>query len=710
MDKTMDKYKDYVGKVLDKRYRILDVVGIGGMAVVLKAEDLVMNRLVALKILSESLNGDKAMEQRFINESKAVAMASHKNIVSIYDVAIFTDMKYIVMEFLDGITLKEYIDGKGILFWKEAAFYAIQILRALEHAHSKGIVHRDIKPQNIMLNKSGEIKVTDFGIAKLPNASALTVAEKAIGTVYYISPEQASGKPTDFHADLYSVGILLYEMATGRLPFVHENALNVAMMQVNEIPVEPIKINSAIPEGLNQIILKAMEKDPANRFPSAHSMLKALEVLYNNPDVVFTSGSTEAALPPNTVNLNCIETADIGDISPFLGTDTAVFADKKAARQNKTEPKKTGGKKKKGEKRSIFPGVSHSMFPIIAGVWLAVMIVVVVMLLFMLKSYFLPMFVDTTNKPDEVYIPDLVGQIYDDELKAHLLAGAGRGEDNGIKVLDENVSVVYSNKPKNEILQQSKHGAVIRPDGSEYYTGLTLVISMGPRISTYRDQRFMTKSYVESKLNEWGIEDITVISVGPEHGNTNKISKTDMEYATTNQVLRVEYTATGAELVDGAPLEEGSKISIYIFIPNSEATMVDLTGMTEEEARRALGAIGLSLGEVTQRVSEEENGTVIEQSYAVDEVLPVGTTVDIVISKQRPKLVMPSLVGLTLEEAENSLIRANISNYVFIYEDSDDEETGTVIAQSFEEGEEIPVDEIVEITVARAVDESSESE
>lgn len=709
----MDKYKDYVGKVLDKRYRILDVVGVGGMAVVLKAEDLVMNRLVALKILSSDLNGDKAMEQRFINESKAVAMASHKNIVSIYDVAIFTDMKYIVMEFLDGITLKEYIDGKGRLLWKEATFYAIQILRALEHAHSKGIVHRDIKPQNIMLNKSGEIKVTDFGIAKLPNASALTVAEKAIGTVYYISPEQASGKPTDFRADLYSVGILLYEMATGRLPFVHENALNVAMMQVNNIPVEPIKVTPDIPEGLNQIILKAMEKDPSARFPSAHSMLKALELLYNNPELVFTSGSAEAALPPNTVNLNSIATASIGEIVPFSNVDTAIFENQKSQKQTAEESSKEGKNKnkKKKEKRSIFTGSSHSMFPIITGIWLAAMIVMVALGIFFFKAYFMPMFIDNDNKADEVYIPDLVGRIYDDELKAELLSGAGRGEDNGIQILEENVSVVYSNKPKNEIIQQSKHGSVIRPDGNKYYTGLTIVISKGPRVSVYEDQLLMTKSYVESKFNSWGVSDIIIENVGPEYGNTNKISKTDMEHATTNQVLRVEYADTGVELKAGDLIEEGSKIRLYVFVPNSETKMPELLGLTEAEARKALGAVGLTVGEVTERLSDEENGVVIEQAYEEGEVVPVGTVVDFVISKQRPKLIMPNLIGLTIDEAENALLRANISEYTFVYEETEDEEPDIVIDQSFEPDEEIPAGEIVEITVSRSpvVDTSSDS-
>ncbi len=696
----MDNYEEYVGKVLDKRYKILDVVGHGGMAVVLKAEDLVMNRLVALKILSSDFNGDQAMEQRFINESKAVAMSSHKNIVSIYDVAIFSDMKYIVMEFLDGITLKEYIDKKGILFWREASFYALQILKALEHAHSKGIVHRDIKPQNIMLNKNAEIKVTDFGIAKLPNASALTVDEKAIGTVYYISPEQASGKATDFHADLYSVGIMLYEMATGRLPFVHENALNVAMMQVNTIPEAPIKHNPAIPEGLNQIILKAMEKDPANRFASAHSMLKALEVLYNNPDVVFTVGSTEAAAVPNTVNIDSIETASIGEIIPYDGVDVSVFGSKAIDQQVKEPSKKAVAKKSKKKKRSLFTGASHSMFPIIAGVWSAVVIVFVAVLAFLFSSYIKPLF-DGSDKPQEIYVPNLVGEIYDDELIEYLKNGADRGNQNGIVILDKNVTHVNSHKPKGEILEQSKYGNVVLPDGNEYYNGLKLTISLGPMSYKYENQLLMTKSYVESKFNSWGVYDITVIHVGPEHGNGGKISAEDMKYATTNQVLRIE-NADGEPIKEGDVIVEGSKVKLYVFVPNTEAKMPSLLGLTEEEARRELGAVGLTLGEVTEKESEIETGLVIEQQYEAEEMLLVGTTVDIVVSKQRPKLIMPAVIGLTKSEAEDMLLRAGIDGlYTFVYEETDEVEPGVVLAQSVEEGEELPEGETVEITLSR---------
>lgn len=283
----MENYERYVGAVLDNRYRIEKVIGIGGMAVVFKAVDMLMRRNVAVKILKDDIAKDEQSVKRFINESKAVSMLSHPNIVNIYDVSMKNAEKYIVMEYIEGITLKNYMTKKGVLSLREIIGYTEQVLRALEHAHAKGIVHRDIKPQNIMLLKNGIVKVTDFGIAKLPNAETVTMTDKAIGTVYYISPEQASGDNIDARSDIYSLGVMMYEMATGKLPFTADSPVSVALMQINEAAVAPRELNDHIPKGLEQIITRAIEKSPDMRYQNVSQMMRQLMKLKENPSIQF---------------------------------------------------------------------------------------------------------------------------------------------------------------------------------------------------------------------------------------------------------------------------------------------------------------------------------------------------------------------------------------------------------------------------------------
>lgn len=282
----MDKY---LGKRLDGRYEMRELIGVGGMAYVYKAYDAVDDRIVAVKILKdEYLNSDEFV-RRFRNESKAIAILNHPNIVKVLDVGFGERLQYIVMEYIDGITLKEYLDQRKDIRWKEAVHFTVQILRALQHAHDKGIVHRDIKPQNIMLLSDGTIKVTDFGIARLTRSDMKATVEgnKAIGSVHYISPEQARGEITDEKTDLYSVGIMLYETLTGCLPFEADNAVSVAIMQMQSEAKAPHLINDEIPEGLEQITLKAMQKDTTKRYQSAAEMLSDFDEFKRNPSIKF---------------------------------------------------------------------------------------------------------------------------------------------------------------------------------------------------------------------------------------------------------------------------------------------------------------------------------------------------------------------------------------------------------------------------------------
>ena len=285
-----EQYKDYIGTVLDERYLIDGLIGVGGMAVVFEARDTyINNNRVAIKMLKNEVASDEIMVKRFKNESKAESMLKHRNIVDIHDVSVKGHEKYIVMEYVEGITLKNYLKGKGgPLSFEELICYTRQILKALSVAHESGIIHRDIKPQNIMVLQNGLIKVMDFGIAKLPNAETVTVSDKAIGTVYYMSPEQAKGGiKIDARSDIYSLGAMLYELATGVLPFTGETPLSVVLKQINEDPVPPRKINKEIPVGLEQIILCAMSKKPQDRFQSADIMLDFVKQLYKNKDIKF---------------------------------------------------------------------------------------------------------------------------------------------------------------------------------------------------------------------------------------------------------------------------------------------------------------------------------------------------------------------------------------------------------------------------------------
>ena len=285
----------YIGKLLDNRYEILELVGTGGMAKVYKARDHRLNRLVAIKILREELAQDAEFRRRFHDESQAVAMLSHPNIVAVYDVSRSSELEYIVMELIDGITLKQYMQKKGKLNWREALHFIIQITKALGHAHSRGIIHRDIKPHNIMVLRDGSVKVADFGIARVASGGHSTLTQEALGSVHYISPEQARGSHIDSRSDLYSAGVVLYEMITNRLPFEGDTPVSVAIQHINSIPLSPRELDPAIPEALEAITMKAMAPNPDDRYLSANEMLADLEEFRKNPNINFDYNSAEFA-------------------------------------------------------------------------------------------------------------------------------------------------------------------------------------------------------------------------------------------------------------------------------------------------------------------------------------------------------------------------------------------------------------------------------
>ncbi len=362
----MDKY---VGKRLDGRYEIREIIGVGGMAVVYKAYDNVDDKIVAIKILKDEFTGNDEFLRRFKNESKAIAVLSHPNIVKVFDVSFGDLIQYIVMEYIDGITLKEYIEQQGPLSWNDAVRLTLQILRGLQHAHDKGVVHRDVKPHNIMVLADGTIKVTDFGIARFARSGQRTITDKAIGSVHYISPEQARGENTDEKADIYSVGVMLYEMITGTLPFQAESAVSVAIMQLQKDPKLPRDINGSIPLGLEQITMHAMQKEPARRYKSAAEMLCDLEEFKKNPAVTF-------------------------DYDYFVDDSPTKFIP--IAHENDKETKKS-------ENTEV-----SNMIPILSGITVTFIIVVLIIGAFLLKYFIF-------DKKDNTYVVEnYVGKSYNE--------------------------------------------------------------------------------------------------------------------------------------------------------------------------------------------------------------------------------------------------------------------------------------------------------
>lgn len=582
-----EKCEELVGKILDNRYKILEKVGEGGMSIVLKAEDIAMSRTVAIKVLNDESSSDENAVRRFVNESKAVAMLSHPNIMNIYDVAFEGKMKYIVMEYIDGISLNDYLDKKRKLSWRDAVHFADQILMALEHAHEKGIVHRDVKPQNIMLLRDGTVKVADFGIAKLPNIETKSVQDKAIGTVYYMSPEQACGQSTGFASDIYSLGIVLYEMTTGRLPFDGDTALEIATKQVNEMPADPRSIEITIPRGLEQIILKAMEKKPADRYESVHKMRRAIQILRNNPSIVFAEPRKESASSSGN-------DAGEGTVSGKIPVITTPVN----AGDKKNEKKNTAEQKKPDVKKDRKPSKKSGMFPVILGVALAFITVAVIGVVVLAMSIF-----ESSDGVGKVYeIPEYVGMEYNKELRERIVADELVLKDVKYEFAEDgNKDYVIAQNPVAGSMRKSRD--------------LILTVSLGSETLITPD--FTVKLYTNAEVSLRNMGLVPVIERVPD--------LSVME----NYVIKTEPAR-------GEIIKKGDKIVLYVSDGDGIefGLMPDVVGMDKTEAQRVLTENGVVKVKVITVRSARPDGEVIEQDVAKDTEIPKGNTeVTLVVSE-----------------------------------------------------------------------------
>lgn len=570
----MDKDK-FIGTRLDGRYELTELVGEGGMANVYRAIDVLDNRMVAVKILKKEYSENEEFQRRFRNESKAIAVLSHPNIVKIYDMGFSDRVQYIVMEYIDGITLKDYIDSEKVLNWKDAVHFVIQILRALQHAHNRGIVHRDIKPQNIMLLTDGTIKVMDFGIAKFAREESRTATDQAIGTVHYISPEQARGDVTDAKSDIYSVGVMFYEMLTGCKPFDTDNPVSIAVMHMQNVPERPRNINPNIPSGLEEIIMHAMEKDSSKRYQTATEMIRDIEAFKANNQIIFgyynappQPGQTQYFSPPQNDH---------------------------QLRENHAYEEENNYYGRLPEEREQGKSL---VVPILTAVTIVV-VVVAAIIIFLIVS-------QGTNESNSTTaeVPNVIGMDYDEAVL------------NYPNIVFDVEEQEYTEKYEvNIIYKQSVDAGTFVKKNDDGKIELAIAVSRGIQKVQIPELTNYTYDEAQEALDALGVEI-----------EQRKIESTSEENIEANHVIRTDPEA-------GEEVPVGSTVTVYVSmgIAVDETDVPTFVGMTLEEAEKECEARNLKL-EVTEEDSEEEKNVVIEQDPDPGSTVVVGSTIKITVS------------------------------------------------------------------------------
>lgn len=584
---------NYTGKRLDGRYEIQEVIGVGGMAVVYKAYDNIDDRIVAVKILKDEYLANEEFRRRFKNESKAIAVLSHPNIVKVFNVSYGDRLQYIVMEHVEGITLKEYIEQQGKLGIKETVHFTMQILRALQHAHDKGIVHRDIKPQNIMLLSNGNIKVTDFGIARFSYSDTKTMTDSAIGSVHYISPEQARGGTTDDRADIYSVGVVMYEMLTGQVPFQSDNSVSVALMQLQNEAKRPRELNNNIPVGLEQIVMHAMRKNTRERYQSAAEMLLDIEEFKRNPTIRFQKDYFVDNDPTKYVNKK-----------PEVVVKPATPPVPPAAPATPPVEPGFGLEDDDEDDADASNRVGAAIIGVVAGLLLAA-IVSIAVLWFVRPDVIdnIPV-ISSLLKSDERTVENFVNMNYKSQI------------DGKTKYSSYEFTVVEQPNAafKNGVVHaQSPAAGTERKKGEN--TEVTLYVTNNNKKVVVPDLENEHWEQAKRELEDMGFE----VALRPE---------IDFNYE-VGSVLRTEPSK-------GSEVAEGSKVTIvYSQKPDNEISVVNVVNMDVETAKELLESQNLRVV-IEEENSDKKYGVVLDQNPKDGEKLFPGQEVTLKVSNGIP--------------------------------------------------------------------------